>query len=44
MLLHPREGRHGPVPDYVIPVGRTVIVPANGSLSNIVLSPSAMLQ
>lgn len=43
-LLHPREGRHGPVPDYVIPVGRTVIVPANGSLSNIVLSPSAIFK
>ena len=43
-LLHPREGRHGPVPDYVIPVGRTVIVPANGSLSNIVLSPSAIFE
>ncbi len=43
-LLHPREGRHGPVPDYVIPVGRTVIVPANGSLSNIVLSPAAIFK
>lgn len=43
-LLHPREGRHGPVPDYVIPVGRTVIVPANGSLSNIVLSPAAVFK
>ena len=41
-LLHPREGRHGPLPDYVIPVGRTVIVPANGSLSNIVLSPATI--
>jgi phosphatidylinositol alpha-mannosyltransferase len=40
--LHPREGRHGAVPDYVIPVGRTVIIPANGSLSNICLSPQAM--
>lgn len=41
-LLHPREGRHGPVPDYVIPVGRTVIAPANSSLSNIVLTPQSM--
>jgi phosphatidylinositol alpha-mannosyltransferase len=40
--LHPREGRHGPVPDFVIPVGRTVIIPANGSLSNICLSAQAM--
>jgi phosphatidyl-myo-inositol alpha-mannosyltransferase len=28
----------------VIPVGRTVIVPANGSLSNIVLSPGTLLK
>ncbi len=41
-LLHPRYGRHGPLPDYVIPVGRTVIVPANGSLSNLCLTPQAM--
>ncbi len=41
-LLHPRDGRHGPLPDYVIPVGRTVIVPANGSLSNLCLTPQAM--
>jgi phosphatidyl-myo-inositol alpha-mannosyltransferase len=38
--LHPRHGRHGEPPPDVIPVGRTVIVPANGSLPNIVLSPS----
>ncbi len=38
--LHPRHGRHGEPPEDVIPVGRTVIVPANGSLPNIVLSPS----
>jgi phosphatidyl-myo-inositol alpha-mannosyltransferase len=37
--LHPRHGRHGPPPPDVIPVGRTVIVPANGSLPNICLSP-----
>jgi len=41
-LLHPREGRHGAPPDHVIPVGRTVIAPANASLSNIVLSPQSM--
>jgi phosphatidylinositol alpha-mannosyltransferase len=40
--LHPREGRHERPPDYVIPVGRSVIVPANGALPNIVLSPSAV--
>jgi phosphatidylinositol alpha-mannosyltransferase len=38
-VLHPRVGRHGNPPDNVIPVGRSVIVPANGSLPNIVLSP-----
>jgi phosphatidylinositol alpha-mannosyltransferase len=38
-VLHPRLGRHGTPPDDVIPVGRSVIVPANGSLPNIVLSP-----
>jgi phosphatidylinositol alpha-mannosyltransferase len=43
-LLHPKEGRHTQPPDYVIPVGRSVIVPANASLPNIVLSPPAMLR
>jgi phosphatidylinositol alpha-mannosyltransferase len=38
-VLHPRVGRHGNPPTNVIPVGRSVIVPANGSLPNIVLSP-----
>ena len=38
-VLHPRVGRHGEPPSNVIPVGRSVIVPANGSLPNIVLSP-----
>jgi phosphatidyl-myo-inositol alpha-mannosyltransferase len=38
--LHPRHGRHDDPPPDVIPVGRTVIVPANGSLPNICLSPS----
>jgi phosphatidyl-myo-inositol alpha-mannosyltransferase len=37
--LHPRVGRHDDPPANVIPVGRSVIVPANGSLPNIVLSP-----
>ena len=38
--LHPRHGRHDAPPPDVIPVGRTVIVPANGSLPNLVLSPT----
>jgi phosphatidyl-myo-inositol alpha-mannosyltransferase len=41
-ILHPRHGRDGPPPPEVIPVGRSVIVPANGSLPNIVLSPRAV--
>ena len=43
-LLHPKEGRHTRPPAYVIPVGRSVIVPANASLPNIILSPPAMLR
>jgi phosphatidylinositol alpha-mannosyltransferase len=41
-VLHPRLGRHGSPPPDVIPVGRSVIVPANGTLPNIVLSPRAV--
>ena len=37
-LFHPRTGRHGSLPARVIPVGRSVVVPANGSLPNIILS------
>jgi phosphatidyl-myo-inositol alpha-mannosyltransferase len=40
--LHPRVGRHEAPPAHVIPIGRSVIVPANGALPNIVLSPSAI--
>jgi phosphatidylinositol alpha-mannosyltransferase len=43
-LLHPKQGRHERPPGYVIPVGRSVIVPANASLPNIILSPPAMLR
>ena len=42
--LHPRVGRHGEPPPEVIPIGRSVIVPANGSLPNIILSPRAILR
>ena len=41
-ILHPRLGRHGHPPPDVIPVGRSVIVPANDSLPNIILSPTAV--
>jgi len=43
-LLHPKEGRHTRPPDYVVPLGRSVIVPANASLPNLILSPPAMLR
>ena len=41
-FLHPRTGRSDEPPDRVIPLGRSVIVPANASLANIVLSPAAI--
>ena len=40
--LHPRVGRHGQPPPEVIAIGRSVIVPANGSLPNIILSPRSI--
>jgi phosphatidyl-myo-inositol alpha-mannosyltransferase len=43
-FLHPRHGRHGEPPDDVIPIGRSVIVPANGSLPNIILSPRSVFR
>jgi phosphatidyl-myo-inositol alpha-mannosyltransferase len=43
-VLHPRLGRHGHPPPDVIPVGRSVIVPANDSLPNIVLSPRSIFR
>jgi phosphatidyl-myo-inositol alpha-mannosyltransferase len=43
-VLHPRSGRHGQPPADVIPVGRSVIVPANGALPNIILSPRSFLR
>jgi phosphatidyl-myo-inositol alpha-mannosyltransferase len=41
-FLHPRSGRHGGLPPEIIPVGRSVVVPANGSLPNIILSPRSI--
>jgi phosphatidyl-myo-inositol alpha-mannosyltransferase len=43
-ILHPRTGRPGPPPSRVIPLGRSVVVPGNGALSNLVLSPHAVPQ
>jgi phosphatidylinositol alpha-mannosyltransferase len=42
--LHPRLGRHDAPPPEVIPIGRSVIVPANGSLPNIILSPRSVFR
>jgi phosphatidylinositol alpha-mannosyltransferase len=42
--LHPRHGRDGPPPPEVIAIGRSVIVPANGSLPNIILSPRSFFR
>ncbi|MGH2934366.1 MAG: glycosyltransferase family 4 protein [Gaiellaceae bacterium] len=42
--LHPRHGRNGPPPPDVIPIGRSVIVPANGTLPNIILSPRSVFR
>ncbi len=43
-VLHPRVGRHGTPPPEVLSVGRSVIVPANGSLPNIILSPRSIFR
>ena len=43
-VLHPRHGRHGDPPADVIPIGRSVIVPANGSLPNVILSPRSVIR
>jgi len=43
-VLHPRHGRHGQPPPDVIPIGRSVIVPANGSLPNIIISPRSFFR
>jgi phosphatidylinositol alpha-mannosyltransferase len=43
-VLHPRSGRHDEPPAHVLPIGRSVIVPANGSLPNIILSPRAFFR
>jgi phosphatidylinositol alpha-mannosyltransferase len=43
-LLHPTSGRFEQPPANVIPLGRSVITPANRSLANIVLSPAAVVR
>jgi phosphatidyl-myo-inositol alpha-mannosyltransferase len=41
-LIHARRTREDPLPPYAISLGRSVPVPANGSLACIVLAPSAI--
>jgi phosphatidylinositol alpha-mannosyltransferase len=41
-ILHPRTGRLGQPPEGVLPLGRSVVVPGNGALSNLVLSPATL--
>ncbi len=41
-VLHPRTGRLGEPPEGVIPLGRSVVVPGNGALNNLVLSPATL--
>ena len=40
-MLHPKLGRHGPLPTRVAPVGRSIPLPSNGSLANVAFSPTA---
>lgn len=39
-MLHPKLGRHGPLPARVTPVGRSIPLPSNGSLANVAFSPT----
>jgi phosphatidyl-myo-inositol alpha-mannosyltransferase len=40
--VHGRRPERGPLPDYVVPLGRTIALPANGAVSNLSLSPGAV--
>ncbi len=42
--LHPGGGRFEKPPAHVLPLGRSVITPANHSLANIVISPAAVVR
>src|SRR5438874_407368 len=41
-VLHRAEAEPGDVPDYLIPLGRTIGVKANGAVSNLSVSPTAV--
>ena len=38
-MLHPKLGRPGPLFTRVIPIGRSIPLPSNGSLANVAFSP-----
>ncbi|MBE0429440.1 MAG: glycosyltransferase family 4 protein [Thermoleophilia bacterium] len=43
-MLHMRLGRQEHPPADVIPIGHTVVVPNNGSLANVIVSPAALFR
>ncbi len=43
-LLHVRLGRNGSLPDDIISIGHTVVVPSNGSLANVIINPAAFFR
>ena len=42
--LHRRAPDPAPVPDFVVPLGRTVALPMNGAMSRLCLKPEAVLR
>ncbi len=43
-MLHVRLGRNGGLPADIIPIGHTVVIPSNGSLANVIVSPAALFR
>ena len=43
-MLHVRLGRQETPPAEIIPIGRTVVIPHNGSLANAIVNPAAVLR
>jgi phosphatidylinositol alpha-mannosyltransferase len=43
-LLHVRPGRPERPPAHLIPIGRSAIVPTNGSLANVIINPAAFFR
>ena len=42
--VHRRRPDPAPVPDYVVPLGRTVSLPMNGAMSRLAVSPSSSIR